>query len=94
MVPTTVTHDSANNSSRLPFRNHLTRQGSGAAPNSGDAVRDATDVFVFGLNNETIGVKSGTSFDGHGPERGCDLLKFWNSEADRDPDLFDFTKRV
>jgi hypothetical protein len=92
MVPTTVTQDFSCKSSEEPFRNHSIRQGSSGARNSGDAVRDATDVFIFGLNTEIVSVKLENYFDGHGPERGCDLLKCWNSEADRDSEPFDIAK--
>jgi hypothetical protein len=48
----------------------------------------------FRLKNETADVDFESYLDGNGPKRGCDLLKFWNTEADRDPDLFDFAKTV
>jgi hypothetical protein len=93
MVPTTITQDSTSNSSGPPFRDDSTRQGLSGAPSSGNAVRNATDVSYFGLNNETVGSKLENYFDDPGLS-DCDLLKLFNSQADRDPNLFDFIKRI
>jgi hypothetical protein len=46
----------------------------------------------FGLNTETVRADFDHYRDGSGPERGCDLLKFWNAEADRESRLFDFVQ--
>jgi hypothetical protein len=45
-----------------------------------------------GLNTGTVGADFDHYLDGGGPERACDLLKFWNAEADRELRLFDFAK--
>jgi hypothetical protein len=49
--------------------------------------------LYFGLNNETVGIRLENYFDGRGLS-DCDLLKSFNSEADRDPNLLDFIKTI